>query len=225
MKHLNSCRLVAVHTATSGKIPHFHDLVEFACVVLTPALVPDEAELPFHVVMRPRRPYNALHLPRKRREVLAAGVDPDTAALAFSEWFDGLHLPPNKTIIPVACQWHLQWPFIHGWLGDLDEQRPAAFMQFHERQVRDVSCITTFFNELAYYHNLVYPFPKDILSNYARRLGVPYNRQYRTALTDALAVSAVYKKLCGFRLVAGMQLPLNFPSDHEYHSEGGDEEE
>ena len=215
MQHLNGNRLVALEINTTGNMPFFHDLVEISAVAMTEGLEPDKTIMPFSMRMQTKRK-NGNHAE------YAKEVDPEDAAHMFEKWYEKLGLRGSKRIIPVAVHWQNKTPFLFDWLGNGMDGTAFYFDFFHEKQVRDLCTISAYWNDLASTNSEFYPFPKDYLSNYARRFGIDYRRPV-TTLTKALTIINVFEKLADTRLNTGIQLRLDFPRSDYYDTEEEEE--
>lgn len=214
MKHLNGHRLVAIHAITSGEVPRYHDLIELGAVALGPDLKPDRSILPLQMVIQPAHPATAVHLPRARKLEIRAGLAPDLAAVGFCRWYDSLGLKINKRIIPVCCHWQRQWPFLIDWLCEADG-KAFAYDHFHDRQVRDLCTLNAYWNDLAWWTNNVYPFPKDYAQNYARRLGTSWVSN-PSAVARAAAYAEIYAAISKVYMPQGLPLRLETPREEEF---------
>jgi len=177
-------------------------------LILGPDLKPAQNIMPFSMELQPRRLDNidleALRIQgktldkvvreklcedRKRVVRIATnGCDADRAADLFSDWFDQLKLAPFKKIMPVACNWAYDRPFMIDWLG------AEGFHHYFHPQYRDVMSMALYENDVADWRSEPFEYPKCNLQYLCTTLGIERTRAH-TALDDVVATAEVYRRL------------------------------
>lgn len=194
MTHLNGHLLCAIDVETTGLIPAYHDIFQFAVLPLDSQIKPLKAYLPLNLRFQPKREENI-----DPAAMRAHGIDRDTimsypidawrAADLFVEWFERLKLPVGKKIAPLAHNWPFDRSFIYEWLG------PATFELLFHFHHRDSMEAVLFMNDRADFQSEPIPYPRASLGSVAERLGV-VNEHAHDALADCVATAEVYRRLC-----------------------------
>jgi DNA polymerase III epsilon subunit-like protein len=198
MIHLNGHMMVAIDTETTGTNPEIHEIIQIACIPLGFDLKPSEKHMPFEMHIRPDFPDDidpdALKVSRKTMvEVMNRGVASHTAASLLVEWFEGLKLPNDKRLVPLAKNWYFDVAFMVKWLG------PKNYHYIFDGRVRDLQTAALFMNDRADFKAEKVPFPKADLGSIAGRVGVDYERlDLHDALQDARITAEAYRKLLGY---------------------------
>ncbi len=200
MLHLNGNLMCAVDTETTGDRPGFHDLIQ-VCILplgwdLKPIFKTKEGRslTPFYCELKPRRLENYTNEPKLnvKREVLSKicldGLDPDSAADLFMEWYEKLNLAVNKRISPLAQNWPFDREFLMDWMGR------AQFGHIFDARYRDTMSAALFENDKADFRNLHYPYPKVNLAYLASQLKVEHQRAH-DALQDCVVTAEVYRRM------------------------------
>ncbi len=191
--HLNGSVMCAIDVETTGTDPRLHDIIEIAIVPLDSNLKPLKTILPFSMLLQPGRPQNIKQSATRVHghtlvELQRDGVEPFKAADLFDEWFERLHLPFGKRIVPLAHNWPFDRSFIKSWLGE------EHFNQYFSALYRDTMVASQYFNDRAAFHNEQVPFNKVNLTYLAAQLEVPHEYAH-SALHDCLVTAQIYHKL------------------------------
>jgi len=191
--HLNGSVMCAVDCETTGTDPLLHDIIEIAVVPLDSNLKPIQNIFPFNMLLQPGRPQNIKQSAtrvhgHKLSELMRDGIEPIKAADLFDEWFERLHMPYGKRIVPLAHNWPFDRSFIKAWLGE------EHFNQYFSALYRDTMVAAQYFNDRAAFHAEQVPFNKVKLNFLAAQLEIPHEHAH-SALHDSLVAAEVYHKL------------------------------
>lgn len=85
------------------------------------------------------------------------GIGPAQARENLVQWFESLNLKLNRRIIPLSYNWPLKRRFLADWLG-LD------FDYIFDSRYRDIMCLASCMNDMAYQQLYELPYPKVDLS-------------------------------------------------------------
>lgn len=208
MKHLNGNILAVVDVETTGTKPRHNDIIEICILPLSHSLEPDKGVLPFNLTLQPARPENidleALRVQRKDMDDVVKqaiprntskitdsalkGCDPDKACDLLFEWFERLHLKPNKRIMPIAHNWCFDREFIIDWLG------LEGFEYIFDPRYRDLMGISLFENDVADWRAESFPYQKNTLRYLCSTLKISVPDAH-TALDDCVATAKAYKSM------------------------------
>ena len=193
MIHLNGNLLCVIDTETTGTVPFYHDVIQFACLPLNNKLEPHERHIPFEIKMKPGRPENIEPEALRRNknnllDICSNGYEPTVAADLFDDWFERLELPMDKRIMPLAQNWPFDRPFVMDWLG------PENFNHRIDGRFRDTLSTALYLNDAADMQSEQVPFPKQQLKYLAACLRIPWeDGAAHDALYDCLKTAEVYR--------------------------------
>lgn len=184
----------AVDTETSGLDPKKNDIIQIAIIPLAPDFEVSKKHTAFTVLLKPKRPENVSpDLPRKMKnkflDACINGMDPWTAVDRFEEWFQKLHLPPRKKIVPVGSNFSFDQAFLTEWLGG-----PLNYENYLRSDYRDTHLTALYINDSCDRVNAKIPFPKTNLQYLCACLGLEHPNAH-DAIADAFMAAKVYKKL------------------------------
>lgn len=194
MTHLNNNLMCVVDCETTGDTPGHHDVYQVCVLPLNADLKPFKDLAPFYCDMQLKRPENIdPDVYRKHKQQICTaqigGLDPYRAADLFDEWFQKLHLPYKKQIVPIAQN----WPFDRGWL--IDWLGKVSFQEYFSPLYRDTMTASLFSNDRADFHNEPVPFAKNNLKWLSKTFGIPHDRAH-DALQDCIVTAEVYRQMC-----------------------------
>lgn len=193
MQHLNGNLLCAVDVETTGLDPAKHDLIQI-CILPLDANIKPIKIMPFYMNMKPKRPET---INRKAMTVsnlslvqlLRTAIDPWDAVDLLDEWFNRLHLPVGKKLVPLAHNWVFDRQFILEWLGG-----PKSFEYYFDYHYRDSFPACSYLNDRADAHCEPIPFPHIGLAEVCSKTGVQ-NLKAHDALQDCIATAENYRRL------------------------------
>ncbi len=197
MAHLNGNLLCALDVETTGFDLDMHGIIEIAIVPLNAQIEPHEHFPLFHMRMKPDEGeeidqdairVNGVDL----AQIILEGHQRDSVADYLMNWFDALHLPGYKKIIPLACNWPFDRSMIERWLGK------ASFEHIFHPHYRDIQPVANYLNDCADARAEAVDFPKVSLQYLCNLLKVPQLKAH-TAISDCIATAQIYKKLLSFR--------------------------
>lgn len=184
------CPLTGTDVETTGFTAGFHEIVEVAFVISDSDLnITDE-----HFYMRIRPEYPERCVPEAMRvhgislEELDKWPPANVVLDMFEHWFEGLKLPLNKKLTPIAQNWSMECKFYDAWMGE-------ELMRKYFSLPRDTLRIAAWMNDRACFRCEPLPFPESCkLSQLCERLGVSYDNSHN-ALADSIATVKLYKEL------------------------------
>jgi len=185
--------MCVIDLETSGTDVAKHDILQICVLPLKPDLTPDSRLMPFYMEMSPIKSKSDVDPKAMRTNKLdwdylyENALDPYKIAELFEEWWEGLGLPLNKSIIPLAHNWPFEDKFLTEWLGPVS-------MNHYFYQFRDSMALANSINDMADFNNEPYPFPKTSLKYLCSQLKVE-NLNPHDAMGDSIATAEVYKKL------------------------------
>jgi DNA polymerase III epsilon subunit-like protein len=208
VEHLNGNILCVVDVETTGPTPRYHDIIEVCVMPLDKFLKPSNGVMPFNMNLVPMRKDNidfeALRIQRKYMDpetkdkicwkkdrivdLTLKGCEPSRAADLFVEWWDKLKLPPFKRIMPIAHNWVFDREFIIDWLGY------TTFDMCFDPRYRDTMAMSLYDNDIAGWHGVDFPFPKNNLAYLCSQLKIKRHASH-TALDDCVATAEVYSAM------------------------------
>lgn len=208
MKHLNRHIICAIDTETTGLEPFYNDLIQIAILPADMDLKPDKDILPFHCLIKPRRPENITWETLKPsmqgliRKAMIEGFDADVAADLLNEWFEKLPIPENKRILPLGHNWAFDQAYVRDWLG----QHNYEYM--FDGRYRDTQVVSQFLNDVADAQVENYPFPKCGLQYLVTCLKLDFDpTKGHDAFYDALKTLEVYRTMVHHNLI-DLRTPL-----------------
>ncbi len=183
--------MAAVDVETTGRVSGWHEIIQIAVQPLNENLEPSVR--PFYMRIAPEYPERA-----DKEATLVHGIDiyelqknaisQSRAADMFDEWFQSLHLPFMKSLIPLAHNWVFEAGFLKAWLG------LECFGQFFHPHPRDSMIYGCSINDKACMLGDDPPFPTLSLTAMCKRLGIASTNSH-DALGDALDAAKLYKAL------------------------------
>lgn len=184
------CPMTATDVETTGLIAGWHEIVEVAFIVLDSDLEPTTDY--FHYKIRPqfeeRITPKSMQIHGITLEELAKWPTADIVLDIFNEWFEGLELPHNKKLTPLAHNWSYESKFYEAWMG-------SELMYKYFSLPRDSLRVATYLNDRACFRCEQLPFPDNCqLGEVCRRLGIT-NLDPHSAFADSIATAACYKQL------------------------------
>lgn len=190
--HLNGHLLCAVDLETTGTKPGYHEIVQIAIVPLNSDIEPMDVR-PFYINLQPLFPQ------RSESQAMSAnglsldnlckhGVHPDRVIDLLIDYVEGLDLPYQRKITPLAHNWPFEHSFLTAWLGT--SLRDAMF-HYH---ARDAMTYALSLNDRAFRRAEAAPFSSVGLSSLCNHFGIK-NENPHDALNDCLAEAEVYKNL------------------------------
>ena len=193
MIYTNSHQLCVIDVETTGIDPSKHEIVEICFLPLGMDLEIQTEPVPFTCLIKPDRPddidwdaFNANAVDFQK--LMNEGLDKWTAVDLFMSWVEGLRLPPNKRILPIAHNWPFDSGFVKEWLC------PITYFELIDGRARDTLSICQYINDsFAMRHEQV-PFPKTNLSYVASQLKIPHDNAH-CALDDCVVTAKVLQKL------------------------------
>jgi len=185
--------MCAIDTETTGLDPKKNEIWQIAILPLNSLFKPHSEYIPFYMDIKITRPDNIDKNAVKMNKVEFAkrqqrATDPFTAADMFDTWFDSLHLPIYKKIIPLAQNWPFDREFIIEWLGR------ASFEYSFNPVYRDTMTVSAFIRDQQDLRSEKIRFPQNNLTFLCARLGVK-NQKPHDALQDAIVTAEVYRRL------------------------------
>lgn len=212
MAHTNGNLLCAVDVETTGFIPDYHDIWQFAVLPLDSQINPNQKIPPFYINMKLKRPENidpqALMIGKMEfAQLQQHAIDPWKAVDLFETWFNNLGLPLGKKIMPIGSNWLFDRGHIMAWLGG-----PVSFDHFFHFHYRDTQAVALFINDRFDQFCERPPFPKVGLGYLGGMLKVP-NLKAHDALQDCVQTGGVYREMTSMFMpvVPGKQLPPSPP--------------
>lgn len=193
MPHLNGNLLAAVDFETTGTRPGYHEPVQMAVVPLNSDLRPLDGVRPFYMNIRPLHPER--HDPAATRvhgldldELALTALSPDRVQDLLIEWWEGLELPFQKCIVPLAHNWPFERGFLYSWLGiELTDR----LFHFH---ARDAMSYALSLNDKSFFAGEKAPFNSVSLTSLCKQFNI-INAKPHDALHDSLAEAEVYRHL------------------------------
>lgn len=193
MVHLNGNLLVCVDVETTGLRAGYHDIHQVAVLPLDVDIKPLKSAPPFAIDIKVRHPdriqKGAIQI--KRAEFVSRqqhAVDYFTAADLFDDWFERLHLPMHKKLMPLAQNWPFDKSFLVDWLGD------ESFEQFFHPHFRDTMASAALHSDLMAFKSNKYLFQKLSLRYLCNALGVT-NQKAHDALQDTITTAECYRRM------------------------------
>lgn len=116
------------------------------------------------------------------------GMDQMEGADKFLDWVEKLELPPLRRICPLATNWPFDAGFLKAWLG------PTCFESVFHPHYRDLIPAIQLINDLVYTKGQSPLHRQCNLSALCRFFNVE-NLKAHDALSDAMAVARIYKKM------------------------------
>lgn len=215
----------ALEVRTTGPLHNFHDIWEIAIIPLTHGFQPDKRVLPFHVLVKPRRPNNADFTKFKledRTNLVKFGMDAYDAIYSFERWSRSFPRNLNKRFIPVTYDWAFVRPFIMDLFGANEVGTPYAWDFFIPELARDLRIVANYFDDLAWFNSEPYPIKRpEQFGNLCTQMKVTW-RTPHDALSTALATMECYAKMAAMRLPTGFELDLRLPEVIDYTKEPED---
>lgn len=191
MKHLNNDILCTIGIETSGPLPYYHDLLQFAIIPLSGELKPREDLLPFDINIKAGRPENIDHSyinKVKYQKLRTRAIEPTEAADLFEMWFNTLGLRFNKRIAPLGYDCVNVLNFIQDWLG------PKNMERYIDYRYRDVLPVSLFLNDHSDYCGQPYIIQKVDFSYLCATFKIVKDRAC-DSLDQARHVAEIYMNL------------------------------
>lgn len=193
MAHLNGNLLVAIDFETTGERAGHHEPIQIAIQPLNADIRPLAGVRPFYTTIKPLRPERADPQATAKHglsieELVLHAPEPDKVADLLVEWFEGLDLPFNKCLVPLAHNWTFEHSFLKAWLGP---SLTAKLFYFHPR---DAMIYALALNDRAAFLGEPAPFNRVGLTSLCSKLSIVNTRPH-DALHDALAEAEVYRTL------------------------------
>lgn len=190
LQTMNENVLAALDVETTGRQPWYNEVIQVAVVPLDCHIKP--VGKPFYTNICP------FHLDRMTKDAIDAhGIqpsellsapNPDTAAESLWEWYQDLHLPPGKRLIPLCHNSQFDIPFMQAWLGmDL-------FNDIFGYPGRDTQYLISALMDKASFKGQPLPFNRTRLAHVCEVLGIDLVDAH-DALADAVATASVYRHL------------------------------
>ena len=193
MDHLHGNMLASVDVETTGTVPGYHEIVQIAVAPLSDDLRPLAGVTPFYTNLRPEHPER---VDLRSWQIHGLCLDdlienapiPERAADMLVEWFEALHLPISKRLVPLAHNWPFECGFLKAWLG------PQGMDHVFHYHSRDAMGFAVALNDKAVFAGRQPLFESVSLSNLCRFFNVE-NAKPHDALSDALAEAEVYRAM------------------------------
>lgn len=189
---LGGNRLVAVDVETTGLEPTYHEIIQIALVPIEPDMRVDRSKCRCWKV-RPRYPeratpealaVNGLNL----EELVYTAPSADTVMDRIDDFMDGLAMPEDKRMIPLAQNWAFDGVWLREWMGE------GRFNRLFSRRARDTMCLAASINDRYELNGEEPPFENCSLSFLASYFGI-VNQKAHDALEDAITTAEVYDRL------------------------------
>jgi DNA polymerase III epsilon subunit-like protein len=191
--HLNGNMLASVDVETTGTVPGYHEIVQIALAPLNSDLQPLAGVTPFYTNLRPEHPKRVdlrswqIHGLRLD-DLIENAPSQEKAADLLLEWFESLHLPVSKRLVPLAHNWPFECGFLKAWLG------PQGMDHVFHYHPRDAMGFAVTLNDKAVLAGRQPPFDRVSLSHLCQFFNVA-NPKPHDALSDALAEAEVYRAM------------------------------
>lgn len=198
---MNGSLLAAIDTETTGLSDSHNELIQLAVLPLDANC--DPMLEPFDCYSKPkyleRFDAGARRVNKISDETLCAAPDPEDAQELFDNWFEKVVLENGfKKIVPLGQNLQFDSGFIRKWFGYGSDGVSFADDYFEFYKARDTKRIAEYFNDLAYFINDDYPFPKTSLTYLANRFQIKTEGAH-DALNDCYTTAKVYKALLGYK--------------------------
>lgn len=192
MVHCNGNVLCAIDVETTGVNPFEHEICQIAILPVDEDLKEVTSYPAFYLNIKPERTDNITAISLevsglKLVDLINKGVDPFTAEDLFTQWFEGLGLPPGKGIMPLASNWMFDRQFVQKWLGF------EMFQKYFHPHYRDTQVIAIYAMDRSVAFNEPYPFNKVGLGALGQHFGET-NEQAHDALQDCRQTVRIYRK-------------------------------
>jgi len=205
-QHANGDMLAIVDTETTGLRAGYNDVIQLAVLPVNGDLKPMGVE-PFNLIMQPAHPKNiskkAMQVNGIKKEQILNAPTSEDAFFIFEKWFEkNVTGKGYKKIIPIGQNIQFDQGFIKEWMGWDERKRPDYNWSedfFEWRKSRDTKYIAEYMNDLAYFNNQQFPFPRTSLSYLATRFGLNTDGAH-DAMFDCEMTGKVYRSLLAFRV-------------------------
>jgi DNA polymerase III epsilon subunit-like protein len=193
LPHLNGNLLCAVDIETTGNRPRYHEPIQIAIVPLNSDLRPLRGVRAFYTDIQP------LHIERADGRATAVHQLPleelaihapsrDKVVDMLVEWFEGLDLPFEKQLVPLAHNWAFEASFFKAWWGV-----PLLEKLFHPHP-RDAMQLALAMNDRSVFKGEKAPFNRVGLGSLCNVFNI-INPKAHDAYHDCLAEAEVYRCL------------------------------
>lgn len=193
MPHLNGNIMAAVDFETTGVKAGWHEPIQMAVVPLNSDLRPMDDVRPFYVNIAPLHPERQDPEAAKVHQLdmdqlLLYGLERGRVETLFIEWFEGLGLPFERKLIPLAHNWPFENGFFKAWWGH------ELCNRIWHGHARDAMEYAGSLNDKAFMRGAKVPFSNLGLGDLCKHFGV-INPKAHDALHDCLAEAEVYRHL------------------------------
>lgn len=190
--------MVAIDLETTGVRPGYNEIIQIAVLPLNADLRPLESVRPFYTVVKPNHPErSSKSATAKHRlqinDLLLNAPESDKVADLLVEWFENLHLPVSKFLVPLAHNWAFESSFLKAWLG------VEMVDQIFHAHARDSMTLAIAINDLAAFSGELIPFNKVNLGYLCKKLSI-INVNPHDALSDCKAEAELYRTLLQMKL-------------------------
>ena len=191
--HINGHLMAAIDLETTGTQPGVHEIIQIAVVPLDANFQPMEGIRPFYTTVRPDHPERAsagaqLKHGIPMEELLLHAPSSEKVKDWLVDWFESLHLPIRRCLVPLAHNWAFESSFLKAWLG------VEMVDQLFHSHARDSMLYATALNDRAACAGDPVHFQRVSLGYLCRQLNV-VNSNPHDALADCLAGAEVYRTL------------------------------
>jgi DNA polymerase III epsilon subunit-like protein len=185
--------LAAIDLETTGVQPGYHEIIQIAVVPLDSDFKPHEGVRPFYTHIRPEHPERESEQARQKHKIPMAELmlhapTQDKVKDWLVEWFENLHLPFKRCLVPLAHNWAFESSMLKAWLG------VAMVDQVFHSHARDSMLCAITLNDRAVARGENALFERVGLGPLCNKLGV-INSNPHDALADCLAGAEAYRTL------------------------------
>lgn len=185
--------MCAVDLETTGVRAGYNEIIQIAVLPLDIDMRPLTDVRPFYTTVRPNHPERAAQSATAKHginigDLIINAPDSEKVIDVLCEWFEGLRLPMNRSIIPLAHNWAFESSFLQAWLGV--ELKDKIF----HAHARDSMITAIAINDRASFAGEQPPFAKVNLGTLCRQLKI-VNLNPHDALSDCMAEAELYREL------------------------------
>ena len=185
--------MAAIDLETTGVRAGYNEIIQIAVVPLDTDMKPLADVRPFYTVVKPNHPERTSQSATAKHglsigDLFTTAPDSEKIVDVLCEWFEGLRLPMNRSIIPLAHNWAFESSFLQAWLGV--ELKDKIF----HAHARDSMITAIAINDKAVFAGDPAPFGRVSLATLCRYFKI-VNLNPHDALSDCLAEAELYREL------------------------------